>query len=696
MERRFFIRGLQGKLLVFFLLMSIIPLAVVSTISYQKAKGSLQLVGNEMLNDATRSIMRKIDVIVGDRYDDIKAWAATDTIKDAFKTNSFTVAGRMLQSMSKQYEMYKEIFLFDTTGNCVWASDFSLFNNPKFARNQADQEWYKYAMTGQIYVHDVNFSESINELVIGFSCPVKDENGKIIGFISSWIPWSNIEKLILEEGKVGETGYTYLLNSEGAFIAHPKKEKVLKENLTKDQNPMLAEIAKKMTKKEEGMGHYTYEGIPKLVSYFPSKGFGDFKGIGWSCASVIPEKELYAPVYSLRNIVLIIMLMSIIAIAILAVVIARAITNPMIEGVDFAKAVATGDLTRTLEVRTKDEVGDLAKALNYMVDNLKEMVGKVRGTSDQVASAAGEISENSSQLMKSAHSQASAADETSSTMVQMAASIQTVAQNADSLASNADEVSSSIAELGASSEQVSKSAESMASSVTETSATIEQMTVSIEKVAQNTEELASSVTETSSTVEQMTISIEQVASNSQELQQAVNETSAVVEQMAASIKRSAENVAEADAVAKTAAKEGFAGRQAVQDALAAMQRVAEVIDKTAASIINLGKRSEEIGNIVKVINEIADQTNLLALNAAIEAARAGDAGRGFAVVAEEVRKLAERSVNATKEIGQVIKQVQADTNDSVKYGELASQEARSSMEPFRCSGECAGKHCQEH
>ena len=360
--------------------------------------------------------------------------------------------------------------------------------------------------------------------------------------------------------------------------------------------------------------------------------------------------------------------------------ISRSISRPVKSAVSFAQAIAAGDLSRTLEVKSKDEVGELTRALNKMADSLRDMIGKIRGTSELVASAAGEISENSGQLMKSAYSQSSAADETSSTMVQMAASIQTVAQNADSLAANADEVSSSISELGASSEQVAKSAESMASSVTETSATIEQMTVSIDRVAQNTEELASSVTETSSTVEQMTVSIEQVAANSQELQQVVNETSAVVGQMAASIRRAAENVAEADAVAKTAAKEGFAGQQAVQEALAAMQRVAEVIDRTAASIINLGKRSEEIGNIVKVINEIADQTNLLALNAAIEAARAGDAGRGFAVVAEEVRKLAERSVNATKEIGQVIKQVQADTNDSVKYGELASQEARASMD----------------
>jgi methyl-accepting chemotaxis protein len=148
----------------------------------------------------------------------------------------------------------------------------------------------------------------------------------------------------------------------------------------------------------------------------------------------------------------------------------------------------------------------------------------------------------------------------------------------------------------------------------------------------------------------------------------------------------AKNVANADDVARAAAKEGAAGQQAVQEALAAMGRVADVTDKTAASIVNLGKRSEEIGAIVNVINEIADQTNLLALNAAIEAARAGDAGRGFAVVADEVRKLAERSVGATKEIGQVIRQVQADTEDSVRYGELATQEARSSMELSSVAG----------
>jgi len=367
-------------------------------------------------------------------------------------------------------------------------------------------------------------------------------------------------------------------------------------------------------------------------------------------------------------------------------VISRLITKPLVSGVSFAQAVASGDLSGNLEVQSKDEIGELADALNTMVANLKDMIGKIRETSTQVTTAAVEISDNSAQMIKAAHCQASASEETSATMAQMSTSIQAVAGNADSLAANSEEVSSSIQELGASSEEVARSAETMASSVAEASASIEQMTVSIEKVAKSSEDLASSVTETSSTIEQMTVSIDQVAGNAQELQKIVVDSATIIEQMAASINLVAKNVEDVDTVARSAAKEGNAGIQAGQQAVAGMAKVAAVIDKTSASIVNLGKRSEEIGGIVKVINEIADQTNLLALNAAIEAARAGDAGRGFAVVAEEVRKLAERSMVATKEIAQVIRQVQVDTGESVKYGEIASMEAKASMELTTIAG----------
>jgi methyl-accepting chemotaxis protein len=111
-----------------------------------------------------------------------------------------------------------------------------------------------------------------------------------------------------------------------------------------------------------------------------------------------------------------------------------------------------------------------------------------------------------------------------------------------------------------------------------------------------------------------------------------------------------------------------------------MERIAEVVVQAAKTVQKLGAGSDKIGEIVQVIDEIADQTNLLALNAAIEAARAGEHGRGFAVVADEVRKLAERTTKATKEIAAMIKQIQLDTSGAVESINKGTEEVEKGKE----------------
>ncbi|WP_035057923.1 methyl-accepting chemotaxis protein [Andreprevotia chitinilytica] len=153
----------------------------------------------------------------------------------------------------------------------------------------------------------------------------------------------------------------------------------------------------------------------------------------------------------------------------------------------------------------------------------------------------------------------------------------------------------------------------------------------------------------------------------------IQDTTTAVDRMVHSIQGVSGNAAESANVAQASLSAAEQGAVAVQNQIKGMGEIREQIQETAKRIKRLGESSQEIGEIVELISDITEQTNVLALNAAIQAAAAGDAGRGFSVVAEEVQRLAERSGEATKQIGAIVKTIQTDTHDAVAAMELSTQ-----------------------
>jgi methyl-accepting chemotaxis protein len=178
--------------------------------------------------------------------------------------------------------------------------------------------------------------------------------------------------------------------------------------------------------------------------------------------------------------------------------------------------------------------------------------------------------------------------------------------------------------------------------------------------------VSEAVEATASASSQISASAEQMASGTEEQTSQTNEVASSVEQMTKTIMETTRNSSLATEAAKNAGMIANEGGKVVMETIEGMIRISEVVSKSAETVQALGKNSDQIGEIIQVIDDIADQTNLLALNAAIEAARAGEQGRGFAVVADEVRKLAERTTKATKEIALMIKQIQKDTIGAVE------------------------------
>lgn len=195
-----------------------------------------------------------------------------------------------------------------------------------------------------------------------------------------------------------------------------------------------------------------------------------------------------------------------------------------------------------------------------------------------------------------------------------------------------------------------------------------------EQVAASSEDLNSGAGESSRTTEQIASTIHMVATGTEDQAKSVEQTSTVIGEMSQGIQEVAGHSQSVLSIAVSASATACTGAEHVQHAVRQMQNINQTVNSTAGSVRSLGEKSKRIGYIVDVITGIAKQTNLLALNAAIEAARAGEQGRGFAVVAEEVRKLAEQSGGAAKEIADIILEIREETDNAVSAMEAGIQE----------------------
>ncbi len=585
--------NIRTKLTLVFLTVGVLPALIVGYFGWRGTAKIQDAVANQ-LHSVSVDAIDKVERNLFERYGDVQAFGYNTVAHD--RDNWYVVGeenkvSHVMDRYVAAYGLYYLTLLVDMDGKVAAVNTKNslgkrLDTDPIYALNFKDASWFRDAVAGRFLssdklsgtvVEDVHVDPLVQRifgdegLCIGYSAPVTDDTGAMIGVWKNYAMWSLVEDMLAAQNEslasIGlNAAEITLLDSKGRVIVdadpttHGKpinrdtEKVILRLNLV-DAGVEAAKLAVANNNGAIESNHASKE-IMQTVGFAHSNGALGYPGLGWSVLVRVPSSVTGAAMRNAQQQMAIVMVVSAVGVVLLGTLCANGIVRPMKIVVNRLHDIAAGegDLTKSIELNRSDDLGQVAAGFNTCLSKLRTVIHDVKGTATEVASAATQIA-----------------------------------------------------------------------------ASAEEMSAAVGEVAQQTMKVSSSAQESGTLAQH--------------------------------------------------------GREIVERTVSGMDQINLSVQESSKCIGQLGRRSEQIGKVIQVINDIADQTNLLALNAAIEAARAGEHGRGFAVVADEVRKLAERTTKATEEIGGSISAIQSDTTAAVDRMARGQDQVRAGVELAASAGE---------
>ncbi|UCE79685.1 MAG: phosphate/phosphite/phosphonate ABC transporter substrate-binding protein [Nitrospiraceae bacterium] len=378
----------------------------------------------------------------------------------------------------------------------------------------------------------------------------------------------------------------------------------------------------------------------------------DLALLGAAKITISIEEEYVRAMFIIKMVILATIFFSFIFSMVLWMTIRKVIIDPVKIVEQSALKMSKGDLSFVIDLNREDEIGRLSNAVQDSALSISSILQRIKDVARRIFTVASDVETASKKVVDGTFLETEAIANISSSIEEMNASISEIADGTDGLAASTEQ----------------------------TAASMEEMVTSITQIKDSTQDLSIAVESTSTSIEQLSATIKEVANNATELATYAEDTQSSMIQISSSVKEITQSAKESSRLSEKVRNDATTfGMDSINKTIEGMTDIKDAVKRTADYIIKLGGRSEEIGKILTVIDDITDQTTLLALNAAILAAQAGEHGKGFSVVADEIKELADRTSTSTKEISSLIQNVQQEVSDAVNAMEEGTQSVESGL-----------------